>query len=455
VSTRRRPTVLSEVPLLRSSTVALSLALSLVWLAPPTPARAQDLASAQAALAHYDLADAHTYEALETLRRVADGNGPESPTARAVRAYAAVDLLVIATVLDDAGALERLGQALGTSDRAAMSALLEAELVRTPAGALAVAAREARATLAALEGRPAPHGARNDAIALVTAPSELAAFRARVRERFDPVIDSTLEIVPEHANEIRRIIAAVQALTGAQRAAQAGDPLLVAILPRIEAARTRLSEIVVADPAFDDIDVLLTLSRTSLSFGYVPRTRVGPDARPHLDSGTPSLPSTTALPLPAELPPVVRPIEGLGAQRSITEARRGRVALRVEGDVPAHLVVRVARSLEGTPLAITHLATDAGRTPVTFVREDALPTDVVRVSVRPGGYAVERRFGRRVELPRLRVEGRWHFDREGLLRALPAEGACALSANGSTPAREMLETAAAIAHGGGATVVVP
>jgi hypothetical protein len=440
--------------LVRSTLVALALVTSLV-LAPLGGARAQDLASAQAALSRYDLADPRTYEALETLRRVADANGPEAPTARAIRAYAGVDLLVAATVLGDQTALARLGQALGTSDRAAMSALLDAELARTPSGALAVAAREARATLAALDGRAAAHGARNDAIILVTAPADPAGFRARVRERFDPVVDSTLEIVPEHANEVRRIIAAMHALSAAQRAAEAGDPLLLAMRPRIDATRARLSEIVVSDVSMDDIDVLLTVTPTGIAFGYVPRTRVGPDARPTLDSGTPSWPSTTTVAFPAEMPPVVRPIDGFAAQPAIAGARRGRVALRVEGDVPAHLVARLVRSLEQTPLAITHLTTSAGRTSVTFVREDALPADAARVSMRPGGYAVEHRSGRRVELPRQRVEGHWRFDREGLLHALPATGTRAVIPNGLTPAHEVLETAAAIAADGRTTIVVP
>jgi hypothetical protein len=442
------------MPLVRSALLALALATTLA-LAPFGAARAQDLASAQAALTRYDLADPHTYEALDTLRRIADANGPEAPTARAVRAYASVDLLVVATALGDESALGRLGQALGTSDRAAMSTLLDSELARTPSGALAVAAREARATLAALDGRPATQGPRNDAITLILAPSDPAGFRARVRERFDPVVDSTLEIVPEHANEVRRIIAAMQALTAAERAAQAGDPLLLAIRARIDATRARLGEIVVSDTTMDDIDVLLTITPTGIAFGYVPRTRVGSDARPMLDSGTPIWPRTTTVPFPAEMPPVVRPIDGFAAQPAIASARRGRVAVRVEGVVPTHLVARVVHSLEQTPLAITHLATSTVRIPVSFVREEALSADVARVAMRPGGYAVEHRGGRRVDLPRLRVEGHWRFDHEGLLRALPASGTRAVIANGLTPAHEVLETAAIIAIEGRTTIVVP
>ncbi|MFO0710250.1 MAG: hypothetical protein U0353_10445 [Sandaracinus sp.] len=418
-------------------------------------AHAQDLGAAQTSLARYDLADPRTYEALETLRHIADANGPQAPTARAIRAYAAVDLLTVATVLGDTTAIERLNAALGTSDRAATVALLDAELARTPAGALAVAAREGRATLAAVEGRDCPHSARNDAITLVTAPADLAAFRARVRTRFDPVIDSTLELVPEHANEARRIIAAMRALASALRAAEAGDPLLLAIRPRLEAARTRLSEIVIADPSFDDIDAFLTLSPTGIAFGYVPRTHVGPDARPVLDSGTPSWPATTSVALPTTFPPVVRPIDGFAAQPAISGARRGRVALRIDGDMPAHVVARVVRSLEGSPLAITHLATPTTRLPVTFLREDTVPADAVRVQIRPGGYAVERRGGRRSELPRLREEGHWRFDRAGLARALPATGPRVVMANGLAPALELVETATEIAQGDHIAIVLP
>ncbi len=430
---------------------------ALVALGPATASRAQapDLASAQASLARYDLANPATYDALDTLRRIADANGPQAPTARAVRAYAAVDLLTAATLLGDTVALDRLGAALGTRDRAAMSAMLDAELARTPAGALAVAAREARATLAALEGRPAAHSARNDAIALVLAPSELPALRASVRDRFEPVIDTTLEITPEHANEARRIITAMQAIATAVRAAERGDPLLAVIRPRIEAVRARLAEIVIADASFADVDTILTLSRTGLAFGYVPRTRVSTEGRPVLDSGTPSWPTSTVVDLPTELPAIVRPIEGLATNAAITGARPGRVALRIDGEVPSHLVARVVRSLEGTPLAITMLMTSAGRIPVTFVREAAVPADAARVSIRPGGYAVERRAGRRADIPRLRVNGQWRFDREGLLRALPATGPRVLAANGTAPAAELLDTARVVAVDGSITIVVP
>jgi hypothetical protein len=142
------------------------------------------------------------------------------------------------------------------------------------------------------------------------------------------------------------------------------------IRPRIEAVRARLAEVVLSDASFDDVDAILTLSRTGLAFGYVARTRVTVEARPELVSASPSWPTVTTVAIPAELPPVVRPIEGLAAQPAITGARAGRVALRIDGDVPAHLVARVVRSLEGTPLAITHLMTREGRIRASFVRED-------------------------------------------------------------------------------------
>ncbi|MBN8610697.1 MAG: hypothetical protein J0L92_08945, partial [Deltaproteobacteria bacterium] len=115
--------------------IVLFALLALSVLGSARVAHAQDLAAAQASLARYDLASPATYEALETLRRIADANGPQAPTARAVRAYAAVDLLAAATILGDTAALDQLGTALGVRDRAAMSAMLDAELARTPSGA--------------------------------------------------------------------------------------------------------------------------------------------------------------------------------------------------------------------------------------------------------------------------------------------------------------------------------
>jgi hypothetical protein len=419
------------------------------------PAAAQDLATAQAALVRYDLADPRTYDALEALRRVADANGAEAPTARAVRAYAAVDLLVAATVIGDEGAIARLGSTLGAQDRAAMATLLDQQRARTPTGALAVAAREARATLAALQGRAAAHGARTDAILLLTGPDDLASLRARVRDRFDPVVDTSLDIVPEHANEARRIVAAMRGLRAASRAAEAGDPLLLLLRPRIEATLARLSEIIIADASFDDIDAFLTLSSTSITLGYVPRTRIDAEGRPQLSSASPAWPTTTAIALPAVLPPVVRPIEGLAQNPIVTSARPGRVALRIDGVLPSHLVTRLVRSLEGTPLAITHLAVGAQRVAVAFVREDARPADAAHIAIRPGGYALEHRGGRRVEVPRLRVDGHWRFDREALVRQLPATGLRVVLANALAPARELVETALSVATDGRTTIVLP
>lgn len=439
----------------RAARALLVLVTLVSALATARAAHAQDLAGAQAALARYELASPATYDALESLRRIADANGPQAPTARAVRAYAAVDLLTAATILGDTAALERLGAVLGTRDRPQMSATLDAELARTPTGALAVAAREARATLAALEGRPALHSARTDAIVLVLAPTELAALRASVCDRFEPVIDSTLEIVPEHANDARRIVTAMQALIAAIRLADRGDPLLALLRPRMEAVRGRLAEIVISSASLDDVDTILTLRPDAIAFGHVPRTRVSLEGRPVLSSATPAWPTTTSVALPTELPAVVRPIEGLAAQPAVTGARPGRVALRIEGDVPSHLVARVVRSLEGTPLAITLLMTSEGRMPVTFVREDAVPADAARVSIRPGGYAVERRAGRRADIPRRRVEGQWQFDREGLVRALPGAGSRVLIASGSAPAAELFAAARAIAVDGAITILLP
>lgn len=423
-------------------------------LAAEASAQVPDLAAAQEALAQYDLSDPRTFEALETLRRVADANGPDASRARAMWAYAGSDLLVLASARADEAALGRLGSALGARDPTTMADVLERQLDRIPRGALSVAAAEARATLGAMRGRPTARSVRSDAVILAMAPDDPSALRARVRERFEPVVDSTLAVTPEHENEARRIVSAMRAIALALRAAEAGDPLLRALRSRLEVVRQRLGSIVIEDPASSDVDVVLTLSPGRLAFGYVPRTRVEPDGRPVLVSSEPTLPSTVSIELPAEFSGPVRPIEGLASRSEIAGARPGRVALRVEGDVPAHLLARVVRSLEGTPLAVTSATTSSGRVQVSFVREDAAPSEATRVSIRPGGYTVDPRRGRRVEVPRQRVEGRWRFDREGLLRQLPA-GPRVLVANGLAPAAELIELAVLLAVDGTVTIVLP
>jgi len=148
-------------------------------------------------------------------------------------------------------------------------------------------------------------------------------------------------------------------------------------------------------------------------------------------------------------------VDGLAAHAAITSARAGRLALRVEGDVPAHLLARVVRSLEGTPLAISMIAEGERRLGVTFVREDALPREATHVSIRPGGHGITRQAGRRVDVPRVRAEGHLRYDHAALARQLPATGPRAVSANGLAPAAELLATAAVIATDGRATIILP
>jgi hypothetical protein len=441
----------------KHSALVLALFTCAVALLTAAPAPAQDLASAQAALARYDLADPRTYEALETLRRVADANGPEAPTARAVRAYAGVDLLVASSILEDQAAFGRLAAALGASDRETMGSLLEQQLSRTPSGALAVAANEARSTLGALLGRSARRTVRSDAIVLLTAPADEAALRARLHDRFDPVTDRDFGRDGAQADEARRIAAAIRAARAAVRAAEAGDPLLLLLRPRLEGARERLTRLVLEAPETRDHDVVVRVAAGSLAVGFVPRARVDGDGRVVLLGGTPRLPETASIELPTDLPPIVRPIDGLAQHAVVTGTPAGqRVVLRLEGEVPAHLVARVVRSLEGTPLAIGAIETAEGRLAVTWAREGTLGEDVARVLLRPGGYALERHGGRRVEIPRIRVDGRFRFDREGLTRELArVSGARAVSASSPTPAEELFATAWLARDGDRATIVLP
>lgn len=450
----------------RRLTLSLGLGLaSLTFAAPASwpahavaqqapPALGAEIERATSTLARYDLADPRTYEALDALRRVTDANGPQATTARTLRAYAAVDLLVAATLLDDGAALARLGATLGTSERTAMSTLLDAELSHAPAGAMRLAAREGRATLAALEGRAAAHGVRSDAVLLASAPPDAGGLRELVQARFEPAIDSTLEIVPEHAEQVRRLVSAMLSVAAATQAADAGDPLLVLLRPRLEAVRARLAEIVIADPRSEDIDAFLTVSREGVSWGYLPRTRVDVRGRPVLESGRPAWPLTASVSLPTELATGPRTVEALRSSPLVTGSPRARVALRVEADVPVQSVARVVRSLEGTPLTVTHVATPSGRVAATFLEGDAVPASAVRVVVRPAGYAIERRGGR-VDIARVRTEGHWRFDRDALVHAARGAGTRVLSASAPAPAAELFESAVLLAQDGRVALTLP
>jgi hypothetical protein len=55
----------------------------------------------------------------------------------------------------------------------------------------------------------------------------------------------------------------------------------------------------------------------------------------------------------------------------------------------------------------------------------------------------------------LRVDGHWRFDREALVRQLPATGLRVVLANALAPARELVETALSVATDGRTTIVLP
>jgi hypothetical protein len=443
------------MPAPRSLGLAALLAVALGALLPAARVGAQDLASAQAALARYDLADPRTYDALETLRRLADANGADAPTARAVRAYAGVDLLVAATLLEDGAALARLGAALGATDRSTQIALLEQQLARTPSGALAVAAAEAQSTLAAFAGTRGRRSVRSDAIVLLTAPSDEAGLRARVRDRFDPVVDADIRLDGAQGDEARRLAAAVRATRAALRAAEAGDPLLALLRAPLEAVLGRLTRVVIERIDDEAHDVVARITPTALTLGYVTRARVDAEGQVTLLGGAPRLPETVSIPFPGEMPPVVRPIDAIAQHPAVSGAVAGtRVLLAIDEGVPSHLVARVVRSLEGSPLVVARLDVGNGSIGVRFVREDALATGATRIAVRPGGYVIEGR--RRTEVPRIRVEGRFRFDHEGLARELARlDGPRVVSGFPATPASELVAAARLAQLEGEATILLP
>jgi len=93
---------------------------------------------------------------------------------------------------------------------------------------------------------------------------------------------------------------------------------------------------------------------------------------------------------------------------------------------------------------------------ITWIREDAADASALHIAIRPGGYALEAGRGRRSEIPRIRVEGRFHFDREALGRQLAASSTPrVISAFGLAPAAELIATAWLARTDGRATIILP
>ncbi len=443
--------------------VALLVALPVALALAPLPGRAQpvsgarmSLGDAEAALARYDLASARTWEALAALRGIADENGADAAHARFVRAFAGVELLVAASVLDDADALRRLEEGFGVSSASALSGVLDAELARAPRGALGRASADARALLATLNGRsPTRLDTRTATVALLRAAEAPEALAPYVFAHVEPAIDASLDVIPEHAERARRLVRAVRTLDDALSAAQAGDPLFALLRGRLEAARARLGEIVLTNPDFADIDGFLTLSPDAIAFGYVPRTRVDVSGRPILESGRPVWPQTTRVDLPGDASSSARPLRDLAQNPLVTGAHPARVALRVEGAVSVSLLARVLRALEGSPLTVTHVATTSGRVPVRILGEaSAGPAPPIQIVVRPGGYVIRRRGARSVDVPRLRLDG-WQYDHEALVHGVPESGERVVTGTGLASAAELLEVAVLVSRESGVTLALP
>ncbi|MDW8246930.1 MAG: hypothetical protein RMJ84_10170 [Sandaracinaceae bacterium] len=417
---------------------------------------AQDLAALQAELQQYDLRKPGDFEAVEALGKLNDGARGQGAIARISRAYAATDLYVGARLLGDVLAMERLARALGVEGREGIEAWLDSELSQRSGGAIQLAIEEAKATLMGVRGERIKGNLRNEAVLLAQLPTDPRTIREWVKERCD--VTQSLSLPPgvtaEEAEEAKRIVWGIRRIDEAIRRGEKGDPLLALLRPLLESARKRLGEVVITDPNFDGLDGVLHIKAGSLAWGYVSRLRVRSDGSVERINPEPTLPTVKEVPLPSNPPGVPRPIQELLNHPDIQQATAGEFLARIDGGISTHILWCVLLTLARSPIVVAAFETQGGRARFEPVRE--IPPDAVEIRVRPGGYAVKLpRGGKTTELPRLRVDGRWRFDQDGLTRLLPQGVNRVVAPSGLTPALAGIEAFGVASQGGKAFFLVP
>jgi hypothetical protein len=452
-------------------------AFALALLSIPSPAGAQSLADARDALTTYTVdPGGRTLGALRDLGPMAGRGDAE---ARYLRAVAATEIYAAANISSDDALLDRLATALGVpaSD---LPAHLDTELAACHGGTFGRGADEARTLLRALTLRTtdpsallAMRGPHRDALFVMTfsASTDRGALVA------DPCTAAHGRRIAEPGicdwdEPSRRLLGAareaLRALARAQRARRDGDPMLVLLGTRLEAAGSAVAAIelhplmelpetlgVVTLPASfatrssaANADALIVVSEAEVHLRMLPTVRVGSTGELSWVRAATSV----EVDLPREFPAVPQPLDALvTALTALGLPADAHVVLAPTTTVPCHVLTRVVLSAQRAHLVVSHLGAhrdgDGERlllVPIAAARESELSAIDARVQIQMGGYGFARGIrGRAARIPRIRVDGRLMFDMATLATRLAPEAihTVGLQAMGTVPAAELVHVA--------------
>jgi len=411
------------------------------------------LLSARASLSHYDLGPNGTTAQLTALGRFARehaGQG-EGDEAKFLQAAVASDLWFIAETTGDAQLKAAIAGSLGVEESALSSHLAQA-LRESAHGVYKQAAEQALAALQASSAgaERSAEDTRSDTLLLrntlqlMTGEAPLTQL-AQLGQ--DPCAAGSCS--PGYADldaRGRRALARLELVSAADRrlliAAKQGDPLAEALAPTLAGLREKLKsvrvqltsrlgaelaasapELDVPLPAFDAVFVMrgmdvfqLQLPAAQLGDGGVSRT-------PAEQSAFPAKPLVTL----QDAVPYARPIDELVSQAKQLRngAAQWTVGVAVTPGTPTLLWARVLVSLVKAGATRTFVVARNAQdglvtAPVHLVQTgyaDPVPNTELKLRVRLGGYTVKLPSVTQ-DIPRYQDATGYHFDQEGLKRAL-------------------------------------
>ncbi len=458
----------------RSTTVGLwilGVACVLMSAAGARAAGTSPLQQARLALEHYDLAarDSTTLSALSDLSALMKDQtlgATEHDEARFLRAAAASDMLVMATLRSDRDLQKALAATLGVADGGVYE-LLDAELAQCSQPSYRALTSQIRSALAAMhkqEAWPLPTltdttGPQRDLLFVHSFVQAVGTdddlISALSRNGRDPCADATHCAQPYVAFDLRGRIAvhalmqAGQALIRVQAAVRAGDPLLTAAQSDLAVFQMLLADIELRPsprPSHDETwmdasgapsklvpDLMMWASEQGMRYGFVPR--VGLSAAGALElqaAGEPVLPSTGELKFTSKMHPFIHPVRELVSWLSPQVAAHSELEIAVAPaqDTSALMLARILISLKraGRDSAIV-VGRSASQTEVaqavrlvnTTLPETAA-TEQLSLYVRLGGYSLKLPGNIAPHnIPRVQDAQGFRFDTTSLAQALAGQ----------------------------------
>lgn len=409
-------------------------------------------------LVPYDLDGSRTLKALQGMSQEAQSlaSGKRKEELAFVRAVALSDLWVIARATQREGLEKQVAESLGV-EPAQTARELEAALVAVDHDVVRDIVRDAREAVRMAEGSaPVDAGARGPRseslfLSRITgAVSRNADPRANINqlERFgsDPCEQANAPSCGELYRDfdlagrkaIHALVRAAKAPAVFQR--ESKDPFVIAMEPVLTAQTRALSSITlqpnarlsqamtrlqaVESGSAEAPDLLVLVSHGRIEYAFMPRVRINDVGAVVIEkSDAPSFPSMASVKFEDNFAPFVRPIDVVvQALRSLHERfPSARVAVGGAPDLKAHVLARTFLSAQSAGFEKLSMlaATPAGEMRNVNVEiigalraADVGPRDL-SVVVRLGGFTVKQ-AGPSVTIPRVRNEGGFEFDYEGL-----------------------------------------